>query len=203
MKRRKNKLRTGAEPSIFRRQEYLILFSLEALLGGIALAVFESVFLNAVEFGGVRPDLAVLAAVVAANRSNFRRAILLAFILGITRDIFSGGLIGMNAFALVLVTYSLIVAKEYFITDTWLSQFFVTTIGCLIYGIAFVLLKLLFRYEVATVFQLIATIVWTSLYTSVLAPIAFKMVREARFPSYFRLKLRYGANDEALSEEKI
>ncbi len=165
--------------------------------------MFESVFLNAVEFGGVRPDLAVLAAVVAANRSNFRRAILLAFILGITRDIFSGGLIGMNAFALVLVTYSLIVAKEYFITDTWLSQFFVTTIGCLIYGIAFVLLKLLFRYEVATVFQLVATIVWTSLYTSVLAPIAFKMVREARFPSYFRLKLRYGANDEALSEEKI
>lgn len=95
---------------------------LTAFLAGVALAIFESTFLNAADIAGIRPDLAVLVVVVATCRADFRKAMVLAFMLGLTRDFFSGGTIGMSAFSLTLVAYILTAAQDYLLTDSWAGQ---------------------------------------------------------------------------------
>lgn len=180
-----------------------MLFALKAFLAGVALAVIESTLMNAVELGGIRPDLAVLAVVVVTSRKDFGKAMALAFILGLTRDFFSGGAIGMNAFSLTVMAYFLVAAGSLLLTDNRAAQVFVAFVGSIFFGTLFALLKLALQYEVGSAAQILRTIVWTSVYTSLTAPIAFVLMKRPRFPSYMRLKMKYNVEHETLPETKI
>ncbi|UCD57438.1 MAG: rod shape-determining protein MreD [Candidatus Hydrogenedentota bacterium] len=180
-----------------------MVFAIIAFLAGIGLAVIESTFMNAVEFAGIRPDLAVLAVVVATSRMRFRKAVTLAFMLGLTRDFLSAGAIGMSAFTLTFMAYFLVIAETHLVTDNWVAQIFVVLLGSVVFETSFALLKLILQYEIGSASQILGMIMWTSVYTSLFAPVAFMLTGKPQFPSYMRLKMKYDGEYETLPKTKI
>ena len=158
---------------------------------------------------GIRPDLAVLVVVVALCRSSFGRAMAVAFSLGLARDFFSAGPVGMNAFTLTLATYLLMGAQEYFLTENWKAQVFVVFIGYLIFGSLFFVGSLLpvgaisGGYEVVSSIRIVEIILGTAAYTSILAPLAFAFSRKPDPPSYRRLRDKYNVEHETLYQTEV
>jgi cell shape-determining protein MreD len=203
----------------------MVLFTIAAFLCGIALAVAESIFLRPLTIWHVRPDIAVLAAVVAASRADYGKAMTLAFLLGLIRDFFTGGatgmnsfslggvigtnsfspggVIGMNAFSLTFMAYLLVLTKDYLVTDNWTAQMFVAFIGCSVFGILFAVLKVTLQYDAGSGFHILRAIVLTSIYTSAFAPIAFQLTKKPPHPLYPRLKMKYNVEYETLPENKV
>jgi len=166
-----------------------MLFIPKILLAGVALVIAETTFMNAIEIAGIRPDLAVLAVVVASSRMEFQKALGVAFVLGITRDFASVGIVGMNGFCLTLMAYFLISAQSLLLTENMNAQIFAAFAGSMVFGCAFVFLKLVFGYEPGSVYSVFWMIIGTSVYTALLAPLAFwSLAGRPRFPSYRRLK---------------
>jgi rod shape-determining protein MreD len=181
-------------PGKVRRRERLskderMLFIPKLIVAGIVLVIAETTFMNAIEIAGIRPDLAVLAVVVASSRMEFRKAMGVAFVLGITRDFASVGIVGMNAFCLTLMAYFLVSAQSLLLTENMNAQVFAALVGSTVFGCAFVFLKLVFGYEPGSAYYVFSMIMGTSAYTALLAPAAFWVLAgRPRFPSYMRLK---------------
>lgn len=166
-----------------------MLFIPKILLAGVALVIAETTFMNAIEIAGIRPDFAVLAVVVASSRMEFKKAMGVAFVLGITRDFASVGVIGMNGFCLTLVAYFIISAQSFLLAENMSAQIFAALVGSIVLGSMFVFLKLVFGYETGSVFYVFWMVIGTSVYTALLAPLAFWLLAgKPRFPSYRRLK---------------
>jgi len=180
-----------------------MVFALIAFLGGIVLVIAESIFAGSVEIGGIRPDFAVLVVAVATCRTSFGRAMIVAFALGLTRDFYTGGVIGMNAFSLTLMAYLLISAEDYLMTNNWRGQFVVVLVGSLIYGTVFLFLKLIIGYEVASPVQILVKMAWTAIYTSALGPILFMLTKKPASLPYLRLKMKYDAERATLPQTKV
>ena len=180
-----------------------MIFAAITFLAGIALAVVESTFVKAAAIGGIRPDLVVVVVVVATCSLGFGRAIMLAFMLGLARDFYSGGILGMSSFSLTFTAFVLIVAEDYLLTDNWKAQTFVVFLGSLIYGSLLVVLKLIVGYELTSPFLILKMIAWTSVYTSVLGALGFALVKTPEPPPYGRLKMKYDVEHETLHQSKI
>ena len=180
-----------------------MIFFATSFLAGIVLAVIESTFMPAAELAGIRPDLVVLAVVVATCRTSFGRVMALAFVLGLTRDFFSGGLVGMSSFSLICVAFVLFGAEEYLLSDIWRAQVIVVFIGSAIFGTLIVFLKVVAGYEVTSAVQILKVIGGTAAYTAVLAPAGFALTKKTELPSYMRLKKRYGDEHETLHQTEI
>jgi rod shape-determining protein MreD len=191
-----------------------MLFFAMIFLAGIGLTVVESVFVPSVRIAGIRPDLVVLVAVVATRRMNFERVMVMAFILGLIRDLFSiglvgmsafsqVGLVGMSAFSLVLMVYVLLIAEEYFLTDNWKSQVFVGFLGYVIFGSLFAFLKILAGYEVTSVLRVAEIVLGTAVYTALLTPFGFMLSHRPDLPAYMRLRNKYNAEHETLHQSEV
>ncbi len=186
-----------------------MIFGVVVFAASIGLAVIESVIMPSVEVAGIRPDLAVLIVVVATCRADFGRAMATAFALGLARDFFSAGPIGMNAFALTLAAYLLMGAEKYFLTENWKAQSFVVFLGYVIFGSLFFLGTLLpfsaipGRYEVVSTIRVIEIILGTAVYTCILAPPAFALSRKPDPPSYRRLRDKYNVEHETLHQTEV
>lgn len=174
-----------------------------AFLAGITLAIVESTLVRALAISSVRPDLVVLAIVVATCRTSFGRAMVLAFVLGLTRDFFSGGIVGINAFSLSFMAYMLISAQDYLLTNNWKGQVVVVFVGSMVFGVLFVFLKLVLGYEIASPIQAPIKILWTAAYTSVLGPFVFMLVNRPQSLPYMRLKMKYDVESETLHQTKV
>ena len=181
----------------------MILYAFTAFLAGIALAVIESTLMNAVEIAGIRPDLAVLGVVVATSRTRFRNAMILAFTLGLARDFFCGGAIGMNAFSLTLMAYVLLIVEDYLVTGNRSAQVFITFVGSLVFGTLFCILKIILQFGIGSAGHISGMLFWTPLYTALLAPAAFFLTKRPQFPSYMRLKMKYKVDHETLPETEV
>ena len=166
-------------------------FSIVAFLAGIAMAVFESTFATAAEISGIRPDFVVLVVVVATCRARFTRAMMLAFALGLARDFYSGGVLGINAFSLTLTAYLMVAAEDYLMTNNWRGQFVFVFVGYLIFGTIFLLLRILIGYEMAFLGQTVIKMMWTAMYTSALGPLFFTLMKKPQHLPYLRLKMKY------------
>jgi rod shape-determining protein MreD len=180
-----------------------MLFLVVASLTGIGLTIVESVFMPSIGIAGIRPDLVVLVVVIATCRLSFGRVMGLAFVLGLTRDIYSAGFVGMSSFSLLLVAYILLVAEEYFMTDNWKAQVFVVFLGYMIFGGLFVFLKVLAGYEIASALRVAEIVLGTAVYTSVLAPLGFMVSDRPEAPAYMRLKSKYNAEHETLHQTEV
>jgi len=181
----------------------MVLFTLIAFMAGILLAVIESTLMNAVEIAGARPDLAVLAVVVATSRTRFSNTMILAFTLGFARDFFCGGAIGMNAFSLTLTAYFLLVTEDFLVTSNAGAQVLVAFVGSVIFGTVFFTLKIILQYGIGSASHVIGMLFWIPLYTALLAPAAFAMTEKPQFPSYLRLKMKYKVGHETLPETEV
>ena len=180
-----------------------MIFTAVSFLAGIALAVIESTFMRATEVVGVRPDLAVLVVVIGTCRLGFGRAMALAFSLGLARDFFSGGLVGMSSFSLTCMAFVLVGAEEYLLSDNWRAQMLVVFVGSAIFGTLFVFLKLVAGYEIASALQTIQMIVGVSAYTALLAPVGFALTKKPEPPSYMRLRLKYRGEHETIHSTEV
>jgi len=180
-----------------------MIFVALAFLAGIGLALVESTLIRSIEIGVIRPDLVVLVVVIATCRLDFGRVMTLAFVLGLTRDFFLTGLIGMTPFSLVLTAYILLVAEGLLLTDNWKAQVFVAFIGSLVFGSAFACLKILIGYEVNSPLGVLVVISGTAAYTAVLAPLGFAFLGGPAASDYLRVKRKYGADDETIYQTEV
>jgi rod shape-determining protein MreD len=178
-------------------------------VAAVGLAVIESVIMPSFEVAGIRPDLAVLVVVVASCRARFGRAMALAFALGLARDFFSAGPVGMNAFALTMTTYFLTGAEDYLLTENWKAQLFVVFLGYVVFG-SLLFMGTLFpfntiphRYEVVSAVRVVQMIVGTAAYTGILAPLGFALSRKPETPSYRRLRDKYNVEHETLHQTEV
>ncbi len=188
--------------ALLEREKNTVLFVLRAILAAIGLAIIESNFMKAVDIAGVRPDLAVLAVVVVTSRTDFAKSILLAFALGLARDFFSGGIVGMNAFSLTLMTYFLVAIEDYLMIENKSAQIFFAFVGSTFFGVLFAFLKEVLRYETGSTSQVLGLILWTSVYTSLLAPAAFALTEKPAYLPYMRLRLKHYVEHETIPEIK-
>ncbi len=180
-----------------------MIFAVITFLAGIALAVVESTFVKAAGIAGICPDLAVLVVIVATCSMGFSRAMVLAFMLGLARDFYSAGALGMSSLSLTLTAFLLVMVEDYLLTDNWNAQIFVVFLGSLIYGSLLVVLKLIVGYEITSLFLTLKIIVWTSVYTSALGALSFALVKNPEPPPYRRLKMKYDVEHETLHQTKI
>ncbi|GAB4346917.1 MAG: hypothetical protein Kow0099_28600 [Candidatus Abyssubacteria bacterium] len=182
----------------------IIVFGIKVFMAGILLAIVESTFLNAVQIGGVKPDLAVLAVVACIGHYGFRKVVWVAFLLGLTRDLFSVDPLGFNTFSLTLMAYLLTIAEKHLITDHKVAQIFFTFVGTVLFGISLFLLRgVVSQRGIGSFAQTARFIVWISVYTAALAPAAFVLLGKTGGTSYVRAKIRYGTGHEALSETEV
>jgi rod shape-determining protein MreD len=181
----------------------MVLFAFKAFLAGVLLAVIESTLANALEIAGIRPDIAVLCVVVATSRIRFRKTMTLAFTLGLARDFFCGGVIGMSACSLTLTAYVLLVIEDSLVTSNRSAQVFITFLGSVISGTLFLLLKVILQYGIGSAGHIFDMLFWTALYTALLAPAAFALTKKPQFPSYLRLKMKYKVRHETLPEAEV
>ncbi len=177
-----------------------MIFVLKTLVTVIGLAIAETNFTKAIDIAGIRPDLMVLAVVVATTRADFGKAIILAFMLGLARDFLSGGTVGMNAFSLALVTYLLVVIKEYLMIGNRSTQIFFAFLGSVFFGVSTASLKTILHYEFGSTLQILWLILGTSVYTAVFAPIAFILTERPAYLPYMRLRLRQFVERETIPE---
>lgn len=179
-----------------------MIYALKVLGAGILLAIIQSTFLNAIAIGGVRPDLLVLGVLLVIRRNDFGKLLTLAFVFGLTRDFFSAGAIGMNAFALTLVAYLLWLAADFVLAEGWLGQAFLTFVAAVGYAAFIVMLKVLLGYELGSAIGNLKIILGTSLYTAAAAPLLFLVLSKPQALPYLRLKLKHIAEHETIPEIK-
>ncbi|RJP16151.1 MAG: rod shape-determining protein MreD [Candidatus Abyssobacteria bacterium SURF_5] len=179
-----------------------MIFGLKWFGIGILLTIAESVLMPAIDLAGIRPDLLMLALVLISGETSFSRTLLVAFLLGVTRDMFSLSAPGMSAFALTLTAFLLLKAEEYVLAETWTGQCAIAFAGTLIYGIMIILLKPLLHYELGSPVALVATVLGSSLYTAALAPCVYIVVRRPQALPYLRLKLKHITEHETIPEIK-
>ena len=178
-------------------------FALIALMAGIGLAIVESTFMESIEIAAIRPDIAVLAVVIASCRTKFSKALVLAFSLGIMRDLFSGGNAGISAFGLTFMAYLLVSVEKYLLSDNWNAQILMVFAGSVVFGILLVLLKLVLGDEIGSFVKTPIVIIWTSVYTAVFAPAAFALMKKPQSPPYLRLKMKYDVERGTLPQTKV
>ena len=180
-----------------------MLFVIVAFFAGLGLAVVETIFMSSIEIFGLRPDLVVLIVIVATCRLSFGRVMGLAFVLGLTRDFFSGGLVGMSSFSLIFTAYILLTAEDFLLTDNWRAQIFVAFVGALIFGIVFAFLRILVGFEITSPLRIVEIVGGTAAYTSVLSPLAFALSARPERSHYMGLKRKYDAEQEILHQAEI
>jgi rod shape-determining protein MreD len=189
-----------------RRQKHLeeeaVLFTIKVLVAGILLAIIESVFFDAIDIAGIRPDILVLAVILMSARMDFSRLLFLAFLLGLSRDFYSAGPLGMNAFVLTLTAFVLLVLEEFVAVENRVGQVVLGFSGALFYGGSMVFLKPLLQHETAPLGTLLKLLLGTSIYTAALAPALFFALRRPQALPYLRLKLRHLAEHETIPENK-
>ena len=180
-----------------------MIFALSAFLAGMGLAVAESIFLRPLEVAGLRPDIVVAVVVVATSRLSFGRVMVMAFALGFARDLFSGGLVGMSSFSLILMAYVLITAEDFLLTDNWKAQTFVAFLGYLIFGTLITFLKVLAGFEITSALQAVQMIVGTAAFTSVLGPPGFAVSARPEGLAYTRLKQKRDFDHETIHQAEV
>jgi len=175
-----------------------MLFAAATFLAGVGLTVIESVFMRATEIAGIRPDIIALVVVIGTCRMSFRRVMAMAFMMGLARDFFSGGLVGMSSFSLTFMAFVLAGAEEYLLSDNWKAQTFIVFLGSAIFGALFVFLKLVVGYEIASALRTLEIIAGTAAYTAALAPAAFALTKRPERAPYRRLRRKYHDDSETI-----
>ena len=75
--------------------------------------------------------------------------------------------------------------------------------GSAVFGIISVLMKPILGYEIGSLVQASIIVVWTSVYTAALAPVAFALMKKPQAPPYIRLKMKYDVERETLSQTEV
>ncbi len=141
-----------------------------------AFLILQVVISNSIAVWGIKPDFFLIALVFFSLEKNLRFGLLLGLILGLLKDIFSGGILGLNAFAfglcgLIAGRYAKFIYKEGIF-----SQFIIVFCSSIFVGLLYYLLSIFTELPVSKdLFKVI--ILPVSAYTGVVALPIFWLLR--------------------------
>jgi len=138
--------------------------------------ILQVVISEKIALGGIKPDFFLILLVFFALRKDLKFALVLGFILGLLRDIFSGGILGISAFGfglcgLIIGKYARFVYKEGIF-----SQLIIVFCSGIFVALAYYLVSLFTALPVSKdLFKVI--ILPASVYTAVIALPVFWLLR--------------------------
>lgn len=133
-----------------------------------AVSVVDTALLCHVSVAGMRPDLALILAVFVSLHTTALSSVPACWLMGLVKDIYSVGPIGLNAFILSVCGGYISQTKDYVYKDHPLVQLFLTAsaalLGNLIYlGMMFLSQGSSFGNPQAVAFRLLCGVTYTAL----------------------------------------
>ncbi|GEM_PF-5714011 len=93
----------------------------------------------------------------------------IAFLMGLVADIFSGGLMGLNAFTFTIIAFLINIIKEHFTLERFFPVFIFVTALAFFNEFLFLFLQRIFVGEIMFFKNLFELAIWDSLYTGFIA----------------------------------
>lgn len=137
---------------------------------------FQSSALNILVIAHIKPDLVLIVACYIGLYWGEKTGTCLGFLLGLLQDIFSGGLLGLNALTKTLFSYLCGKAGKRLNIKNMIIQVLLIAFSSLLEGILFLFVLRIFhlRKEIhETFFHLVLP---QTLYTMILTPIVFRLI---------------------------
>ncbi|MGR3310799.1 MAG: rod shape-determining protein MreD [Candidatus Brocadiales bacterium] len=146
----------------------------------LCVSLFQSALLQRLSPWGIRPDLFIIFVIIFSLKIDTKQASLLNFFVGITKDIFSLGPLGLNAFLFIICGFLISLIKDRIFKEHPLTQAIITFFTSLLYGIGYVFILSLSSYSVS-----ITGVGWrvtmAAFYTALIAPFAYRLLHKFRF----------------------
>jgi rod shape-determining protein MreD len=122
----------------------------------------------------IKPDF-ILMAVIYINLREKESVIgeLTAFLMGMTTDILSGGLIGLNAFTFTVIAFVINTIKENITVEKYFPVFLFVATATIANEFLFLLFQRIFVGEIMFFKNLFTLAIPGSLYTGLLAPLLY------------------------------
>lgn len=145
------------------------------LLLGVIM-ILQTTILDTVAIAGIKPDLALLLAVLSGFLLGPREGAFLGFVAGIVEDLFSGYYIGLNALSKMAAGYLAGAAGERLYRENILVATGITFFTSLAGLVVHYLLLLSLAIHVSPLDALFRTALPTAAYTAALVPFIFKRI---------------------------
>ena len=146
-------------------------------LVGIVLILLQSTVLHLLPFGPVGPDLVLVLCVYLGLHHPTVAAALGSFVLGYSIDVVSSRLLGLNAFAMTLVFFSVYLSSR----AIWLHHPVISSLivlfAAFVKGFALVLVWVAFLSTEGFWLGAARYIIWEALLAAALAPLVFSLLR--------------------------
>ncbi|HHT9124456.1 MAG TPA: rod shape-determining protein MreD [Candidatus Brocadiia bacterium] len=150
----------------------------------LCTSLIQSALLQHLSPWGIRPDLFIIFVIFFSFKFNAKQANLPIFIVGITKDVFSAGPLGLNAFLFIICGFLISLIKDRIFKEHPFTQAIITFIISVLYGTGYVSVLSLSSHSVS-----ITGIGWritaVALYTALIAPFAYLLLCRFRFSYLF------------------
>jgi len=110
----------------------------------LVLFLLQTAFVCRYTFGVFRVDLLCLLAVFIALEADYAPALTAAFVIGLTRDLGSGGPVGMGPLTLVPVAAGIVVLRKFLLRDSFATDMVLAGAGVLAVGLVGAVMTTLF-----------------------------------------------------------
>lgn len=145
----------------------------------IVALVIQLTLINLVTILGVKPDLIMVVVVVFSLRKGEKEGIISGFTSGLLQDIFSTGLLGINALAKTVIGFTCGIIKEKIFHEHILFIIpIITFIASFIQSILVFLLLRAFGIDYNLVWSLKQIALPEALYSSLLSPFIFLAINK-------------------------
>ena len=143
----------------------------------LTAALAQSSLLPAAGLVRVRPDLVLLCVVAWAALRGVREALPWAFVGGLLLDLFSGGLFGLSALALVLVAFCSCIGEVRVFRSAYILPSMTAFWGSILYGLLLLFFLTSLRQPVDWLPALRHVIVPGALLNTACAPVVYALLR--------------------------
>jgi rod shape-determining protein MreD len=125
---------------------------------------------------GIRPDLFIIFVIFFSLKVDIKQASLLNFFVGLTKDVFSVGPLGLNAFLFIICGLLISLIKDRIFKEHPFTQAVITFLTSSLYGIGYVLILFLSSYSVS-----ISGVWWrtagAAFYTTLIVLLAYRLLQ--------------------------
>lgn len=146
----------------------------------LCVSLFQSALLQHFSPWGIRPDLFIIFVIFFSLKIDTKQASLLNFFVGITKDIFSVGPLGLNALLFITCGFFISLIKDRIFKEHPFTQAIIAFFTSLLYGICYVFILLLSSHSVS-----ITEAGWraaaSAFYIALIAPFAYRLLLKFHF----------------------
>lgn len=150
----------------------------------LCASLIQSTLLGRLNPWMIRPDLFIIFVIFFSLKIDTKQANLRNFFVGITKDVFSAGPLGLNAFLFIICGFFIGSIKDRIFKEHPFTQAIITFIMSLLYGTGYVSILSLSSYSVS----ITGTgwiIIMAALYTALIAPFVYQLLHRFCFSCLF------------------